>query len=411
MIKIYKKDIKLFFSDKKAVLLTFLLPIVLITLFALAYGGMENSDRESKPILLPVCNLEDSDIAKTIIADLDSVKGLKMEIMKLEDARQKVIRGKRAAILIFHQGFEDSLNLGKTLPIELQYDQAREMEIGILQSVLISKLMGNIGKSGIQKKVNNYILDKYPDIQPEVLNTIMDDLENDFSGNENSKNENNFQTGMALKTTSLVGEKQESALGLIQAVAGTAIMMLLFSVAGLGAGLIEEKEAGTLKKLLYSPVNPSYILYGKMMTGLTVSILQLLIMFLFAFFAFGLNISIDIPSLILMILATAFACSSFGIFLASVSNSRQQVQSLSTIIILIMSAIGGSMMPLFIMPEIIKIAVVSVNYWGIQGFYDIFWRQLPFTTVLIKAGILFGIGLLMTIISVQLFRKNVLKLV
>ena len=148
-----------------------------------------------------------------------------------------------------------------------------------------------------------------------------------------------------------------------------------------------------------------------MMTGLTVSILQLLIMFLFAFFAFGLNISIDIPSLILMILATAFACSSFGIFLASVSNSRQQVQSLSTIIILIMSAIGGSMMPLFIMPEIIKIAVVSVNYWGIQGCYDIFWRQLPFTTVLIKAGILFGIGLLMTIISVQLFRKNVLKLV
>ena len=77
-----------------------------------------------------------------------------------------------------------------------------------------------------------------------------------------------------------------------------------------------------------------------------------------------------------------------------------------------MSAIGGSMIPLFVMPAIMqKIAVVSVNYWGIQGFYDIFWRNLPLMEILPKMGVLVGIGFIMSIISIQLFKKNVLKMV
>ena len=77
-----------------------------------------------------------------------------------------------------------------------------------------------------------------------------------------------------------------------------------------------------------------------------------------------------------------------------------------------MSAIGGSMIPLFIMPAIMKkIAMFSVNYWGIQGFYDIFWRDLPTIEVLPRVFVLLGIGIVMTLISLRLFRKNVVKLV
>jgi len=67
---------------------------------------------------------------------------------------------------------------------------------------------------------------------------------------------------------------------------------------------------------------------------------------------------------------------------------------------------------LFVMPEIMqKIAVVSMNYWGIQGFYDIFWRQLPFSDVMIRAGVLFSIGIIMTAISTYFYRKNILRLI
>jgi ABC-type multidrug transport system permease subunit len=115
-----------------------------------------------------------------------------------------------------------------------------------------------------------------------------------------------------------------------------------------------------------------------------------------------------------MILATAYACSGFGIVLASFAKTRQQVQGFSTIIVMVMSAVGGSMIPIFVMPELMqKIAVFTVNYWGIQGFYDIFMKSLPLTdiTFLFKVFVLIGIGTLLNLIALLMFKKNILKIV
>ena len=202
--------------------------------------------------------------------------------------------------------------------------------------------------------------------------------------------------------------------GLVHSVAGTAVMMLLFSVAEIGGSLLDEKQEGILKKLLCSPMHPNHILYGKMVFANIISVAQLLIVFVYAKLVFGLDIMHHLPSLVLMIFATAYACSSFGVLLASFAKSRKQVQGLSTLIVLIMSGIGGSMIPIFLMPEFMqKIAVVSVNYWGIQGFYDIFLRLLPFTdiTFLSRVFALIIIGTLLNFIALQMFKKNILKIV
>ncbi|MBN2347453.1 MAG: ABC transporter permease [Bacteroidales bacterium] len=207
---------------------------------------------------------------------------------------------------------------------------------------------------------------------------------------------------------------EDNVGGLVHVVAGTSVMMLLFSVAGIGGSLLDEKQDGMLKKLLCSPMPPNHILYGKLAFANIISIIQLIIMFVYAWLVFGLDIIHYIPSLLLMILATAYACSGFGILLASFAKSRQQVQGFSTIIVLVMSAMGGSMIPIFIMPEIMqKIAVVSVNYWGIQGFYDIFLKILPITdiTFLSKVFVLTGIGTSLNFMAFQMFKRSILKIV
>ncbi|MCX6296033.1 MAG: hypothetical protein NTX97_08200, partial [Bacteroidetes bacterium] len=99
--------------------------------------------------------------------------------------------------------------------------------------------------------------------------------------------------------------------------------------------------------------------------------------------------------------------------IASFSKSRQQVQGMSTLIVLVMSCLGGSMIPSFIMPLFMqKVAVFTVNYWGIQGFYDIFWRMLPITdlTFLSRILVLLLIGTVLNFIALQMFKKNILKI-
>lgn len=406
ILTIFKKDLKLFFVDKKAMLLSFLLPIVLISLFAFAFGGTGGSTKE-KTIPLLITDLDQSLDSKNVVASLDSIQGLVLIPESLTEAKAFVKKGKYVGVLVLNKGFQDSIHSGKKVPMELFYDDARQIEVGLLQSVLMQKLMASVGKKSMQAKMNTYFETNFSGMSTATKNKIFKDMNSEDGGSSG------MNTQMELKMTSIIKEEvKKGNLGLIQAVAGTAIMMLLFSISAIGGGLLDEKEAGTLKRLFYSPIKPTDILFGKMLSSLFLAFIQLTVMFVFSWLVFGLPIFKDVPSLFLMILATAFAVSSFGIFLVSIAKTRLQLQGLSTIIILIMSAIGGSMVPLFLMPEIMqKVAVLSVNYWGIQGFYDIFWRNLSLVEILPKLAILFGMGLVMTLISIQLFKKNVKKLV
>lgn len=403
MINLFKKDLKLFFKDKRSVLLTFLLPIVLISLFAFAFGGV-GGDNQPNPVKLLVSDLDNSVISKKIIKALDSLDGLTLIVSDLDKSKILVAKGKYAGVLVFQKGFETKLGTDNSL--ELIYDKVREMEIGMLQPVLIKTLMQFVGKQQINKQMSSFFDKSFPNMTKNMRNKIAHQVLN----NETDNNSINVES--TIKMTSITSKKKDTNIGLIQAVAGTAILMLLFSVAGLGTSILEEKENGTIKRLLFSPINGTTILYGKMLFAFFIALLQLSLMFIFAWLVFKLDIFTNIPALILMIIATSFAVSSFGIFLASISKTRKQSESLSTLIILIMSAVGGSMIPLFIMPAIMqKIAVLSLNYWGIQGFYDIFWRNLPLQNILPRIFVLLGIGFFMTLISVRLFKRNVLRLV
>jgi ABC-2 type transport system permease protein len=362
MFKLFRKDLMLFLHDQRSVILTFLLPVILITLFAFAYGSFGAYDGRSEPVKLLVADLDKTTFSKEIIYMIDSHEDIQIIVSDTKQSRELVIKGKYACALIINKGFQDSIEYGDAMPIELVYDRSREMEIGIIHQNLITTLIKDINTPGI-------------------------------------------------KWTSVAGEKNDTKLGLIQAVAGTAILMLLFSVAGVGTSILEEKENGTINRLLYSPLKGSTILYSKMLFAFFISILQLTAMFLFAWLILNMDMSINIPGFILMIIATSFAVSSLGIFLAAIARTRQQAQNLSTIIILVMSAVGGSMIPLFIMPAILqKIAFLSVNYWGIQGFYDLFWRGLPLEEILPKILILISIGIVMTLASIKLFKKRIMKL-
>lgn len=408
MLKIALKDLRLFISDRRALLMTFFMPIALISIFAMAFGG--ERERNSRPVPLLVADLDNSISTKEIIAQLDSLKSLEVFVMTLDSAQRLVKTGEESAVLVFHKGFKDSMDMGGNIPIELQFDQSRAAEIGILQQALMSNLMRMIGTKMIMKKQMEKVDKQFGAVDPAILKGIHDEIEKSFA--ENGAQGGGADNGVAMKLSPLIEEKQNSP-GLIQAVAGTAVMMLLFGLVAMGAGLLEEKENGTLKKLLYAPINPSNILFGKMIASVLVALLQLAVLFIYASFMFKLDLMLNLPALIVMMLTTSYACAGFGMFLASVAKSRQQVQMLSTLIVLTMSAIGGSMIPTFIMPEFMqKISVISINYWSIQGFYDIYWRALPFSdpTFLMRPLVLVIIGTVMMGISLVFFKKNVLKL-
>jgi len=403
MWKITRKDLRIFFIDKKALFLSLLLPIGLITLFAFAFGGVgQDKEEAGTPISVLYSDSDNSASSKKVIADLDNIPGIECIAADTGMAITQIKMGNQIANIVIHNGFEDALNAGINLPLELQFDKSREMEVSILQNLLVSNVAAMKGAKDADKGVDRIMDDMFADLPIKMKDSIRNNLKSGLA--------NEGESEQIIKMTSLVGGT-ESNWGLIQAVAGTAIMMLLFSVSAIGQGMLDEKENGVLKKLLQSPIMPFEIMFGKMLTAIIIAIFQLSVMFVFSWLAFGLDIFINIYALLIMIIATAVACSSFGVFLSSIVTSKKQSDSLGTIIILFMSAVGGSMIPLYMMPSFMQdAAVISVNYWSIQGFYDIFWRKAGLDAIAQNVVVLMGITTGVLLLSAYFFKRNVLKL-
>ena len=140
---------------------------------------------------------------------------------------------------------------------------------------------------------------------------------------ENAKSNNsNFkmmEDPLDMKSVELLGTEKDNGM-FAQYVAGMAVMFLLFSVTHAGASLLDEKHNGTIKRLLTAPVKRSEILFSKMLYISLLGLSQLIVLFIFGWIVFHLNIFKDILALLVMIVATALACSSVGIFIASISS-------------------------------------------------------------------------------------------
>jgi ABC-2 type transport system permease protein len=92
-----------------------------------------------------------------------------------------------------------------------------------------------------------------------------------------------------------------------------------------------------------------------------------------------------------MTTVTAAVAGAFGIFLASLCRTRAQLGGISMLIILPMSALGGSMFPrIFMTPGMQKAGLVTFNAWALDGYVKVFWREAPLLDLWPQVGVLLG---------------------
>jgi ABC-2 type transport system permease protein len=105
---------------------------------------------------------------------------------------------------------------------------------------------------------------------------------------------------------------------------------------------------------------------------------QLTVMFLWGRVAFGLPLFSHIPGFLVMTAATTCAAGALALVLASIARSRAQLSGFSTIFILTMSALGGSMFPRFLMSETMqRLGLLTFNGWALDAYLKVFWREAP----------------------------------
>jgi ABC-2 type transport system permease protein len=193
-----------------------------------------------------------------------------------------------------------------------------------------------------------------------------------------SANDNGLESGLvAVKVQDVVGQKKQNPLISFYA-AGIGVMFLLFSASGASGALLDEVESGTLDRVLSTRVTMPVLLAGKLCYLAMLGFTQLLVMFLWGMLFFKLDFLSHLPGFFVMAVFTSFASAGLGLMLASLARTRAQLGAISTLVILTMSAIGGSMFPRFLMPDFMqKLGLITFNAWALDGFVKVFWRDEP----------------------------------
>jgi len=177
---------------------------------------------------------------------------------------------------------------------------------------------------------------------------------------------------------------------------GIAVMFLLFGATGGGGALLEERENRTLDRLLSTQMSMDQLLLGKWFYMSAVGVLQVGVMFLWAQVVFHVDLVGHFDGFLMMTVVTAMAASGFGLFLATLCRTRGQLNGLSVILILTMSALGGSMVPRYLMSDQLQqYGLWTFNAWALDGYTKVFWRELPVEAlapqlaVLLISGVVF----------------------
>lgn len=415
-----RKDLRLFFRDRTGVLLGFLLPVSLVTIFGYLMGMMTGGGGGGP---MPRATVWVADVDQTaqsaaLLAELRNSAMLRLrprideEGALMEDARdaatlrKQVEEGDIDLALILEAGFSDALAAGADAPITLVRDPGMGLEsqlIGIsLMQALATLTDGAIFTNMVAEQMREA---GTPEIAIEGMKQMSVDFEME-----------SLMSGEGLFTTEdhrPPDRDEDVTFAQAQAVGGIAVMMVLFGLTSAAVTLLRERDEGTMRRLLSLPLPASAILLGKAIAVAVVGLLQITILFLVGEMLFGIGIWRDPITLFALMISTVAAAAAFGLLVASWAKTPKQAEGMSTLLILVMSCLGGSWFPLQMLdlPAGMEVAMrFTLNHWSVSGFQDLFWRtdSLADASIQASVGVLWLFTAVAGWLSLRLFRRNYL---
>ena len=162
----------------------------------------------------------------------------------------------------------------------------------------------------------------------------------------------------------------------------------------------------TLDRVLTARVGMNGLLAGKWLYVTSLGVVQICVMFLWAMLVFKLDLLHHLPGFAVMTVVTAAAAAAFGLVLATLCRTRQQLSGISTIVILTLSALGGSMFPRFLMsPAMQRMGLFTFNGWALDGYIKVFWREARVPELAPQVGVLLAFMVAFLVVARLLARR------
>ena len=408
------KEIQLLKRDSGGIVIIFLMPLLLIITITLIQDSTFKNLEGSKIPILFVDN-DGSDISKSIKSEFENSKTFELVTnFKEKDAEKAVFAGDYQMAIVIPENLTKDLNSNIDAKVQtivssfgLETDSTAAKTISA-KTKDIHLYFDPATNTSFKNSVMNAVSKMVFQIENKKIYKAFQDQLGTEDNLEESKNLISFK-----EITPNKGDKEIIPNSVQHNVPAWALFAIFFIVVPLSINLVKEKSQGTSVRIRTSPT-PYYIhILGKTFTYLIICVIQFLLMVAVGIWLFPLmdlpqfDVSGKMIHLLIVTLFAGLAAIGFGILIGTMANTQEQSAPFGATSVVVLAAIGGIWVPVFLMPEFMqKIANLSPMNWGLNAYYDIILRNSGIAEIAPELCFLFLFYIAMVTISLLYERKQ-----
>jgi ABC-2 type transport system permease protein len=423
-LALVRKDLKLFFTDRKAVFVGLLVPIICGSFFGYLFGGHKGSVETSRvPVL--VIDQDESEVSRALVTQLGAEKSLEVRLSTLTVAREAVRKGKAIAAIVIPKDFGRdagrALFQSTTKPtLGLFYDPSHDVEFGMVKGIVSGAVMQSVsqemfrGQSG-RDMVNQSLAElENADLPPEDLKALRNLLSGVKEWNE--RQERDAASGRVVSASGLTipYQTRDEAItsgknveynGYAHSFAGMGVQFILFMGLDVGIALLMLRQSGLWQRLRAAPMSRATLLGSRAVSAALIAAFILFVLFAFARLVFGVHIQGSFAGFLGICAAFSLMTATFGLMVAALGETVEATRGYSILATLLLVMLGGAWVPTFLFPTWLQnLTVIIPTRWAIDGLDGMTWRGLGFSSALGPIAVLTLFALLFGLVAVMRFR-------
>jgi ABC-2 type transport system permease protein len=401
------KDLLIILKDRGVLAVYFLMPILFASLLGSVFGNAGSEERQLEVGVL-VVNQDSGDYGEMVVDGLKMADLLTVEeLVDAGDADRRVADGEAPAALVIPASFSQAIDAGQPVDVSIIKDPTQQEAANIVAGIA-SQAMAEIGLLGELRYGIHEVLAQAPDYDqapPEMVQAI----EAQTLGVMWTQVQQMRQSPViAVEDEPVQGaEESEPWDPITYYIPGFTVAFAFFLVGQMAEALLRDKEEGTFRRLLSSPMPRGSIIGGTMLAYAVVVFLQVIILFTVGYVVFQMPLGQSPLGLVLMTLGLCLASASMGMMVGALVHSRQQAERVGQVLGFVLLALGGTIMPLFRQEGFIGIVSrLTPNAWGIEGYMGLLADDWTVAQTMPNILMLVGFAVVFFAVAVWRFRYD-----
>ncbi|MBB5320272.1 ABC transporter permease [Marinobacter oulmenensis] len=377
-----RKELLLLLRDPHGLLLLFVMPAIFVLIMTFALQNQYSMSRDVTIDFLLV-NEDDGGLSRAFARQLGNMSPLNRQERDLgwQDMQALARQGEVKFLVRIRPGFQDRLG-------------QRQPAVEVVLAPGLSPVFVSVVEARLTELLNRFYL--------RLRLATLPGVQSSFEARASD----------LMETRSLYDDSGALPSSVQQNVPAWLLFAMFFIAVPLSTTLISERQQGTLLRLRSMGVGAGRVLFGKVIPFFLVNLLQVVLMFLIGLYLIPLlggdrlTLGAHPAGLVLVSVAASLAAVSYALLVAQITRTIEQATIVSAVFNIIMAALGGVMVPRFLMPDLMQqVGGYSPMAWGLEGYFDILLRNGTVVDVLPEVGALLAFAALMLALAVWRYRR------